>query len=104
MMKVLDVSATLDGIEIFPKSEYEEIIQNVRTVITTLQGSVPLDREFGIDPEIIDKPIDVVRPLLVKEVKEKLEQYEPRVKLVSIDWGGDGMEGKSIPKVRVAIQ
>lgn len=104
MATVVEITATPDSIVLFPKSELEEVIQNVRTIITTLMGSVPLDRDFGIDPSVIDKPINVVRPLLVKEVKEKIEQYEPRAKLVSIDWGGDGREGQIIPRVRVAIK
>ena len=103
-MKVVDISPSLDNIIIFPKNELEEVIQNIKTIITTLQGSVPLDRDFGIDPEIIDKPVNVIRPLLVKEIKEKIESYESRAKLVSIDWAGDGQEGSLIPKVRVAIK
>ncbi len=103
-MQIVDVTATLENIIIFPASELEEVIQNVKTILTTLQGSVPLDRDFGIDSTVIDKPVNVIRPLLVKEIKEKIELYEPRAKLVSIDWGGDGMEGLLIPKVRVAIK
>lgn len=103
-MQIVDVTATLENIVIFPASEMEEIIQNIKTILTTLQGSVPLDREFGIDPSVIDKPVNVIRPLMVKEIKEKIEQYEPRAKLVSIDWDGDGREGLMIPKVRVAIK
>lgn len=101
---VVDISARLDKIDLFPQTELVEVIQNVRTIITTIQGTVPLDRDFGIDVDVIDKPINVVRPLLVKEIKEKLEKYEPRAKLVSINWDGDGMEGKLIPTVRVAIK
>lgn len=101
---VVDISARLDKIDLFPQTELVEVIQNVRTIITTIQGTVPLDRDFGIDVDVIDKPINVVRPLLVKEIKEKLEKYEPRAKLVSINWDGDSMEGKLIPTVRVAIK
>ena len=101
---VVDISARLDKINLFPQTELVEVIQNVRTIITTIQGTVPLDRDFGIDVDVIDKPINVVRPLLVKEIKEKLEKYEPRAKLISINWDGDGMEGKLIPTVRVAIK
>lgn len=103
-MQVVDITATLDEVILFPKSELEEVIQNVKTIITTLQGSVPLDRDFGIDSTVIDKPVNVIRPLLVKEIKEKIEQYEPRAKLVSINWDGEGMQGVITPTVRVAIR
>ena len=103
-MQVVDITADLGEVIIFPKNELEEVIQNVKTIITTLQGSVPLDRDFGIDLTVIDKPVNVIRPLLVKEIKEKIEQYEPRAKLVSIDWNGEGLQGVITPTVRVAIR
>lgn len=103
-MQVVDITADLGEVIICPKTELEEVIQNVKTIITTLQGSVPLDRDFGIDSTVIDKPVNVIRPLLVKEIKEKIEQYEPRAKLISINWDGEGMQGVITPTVRVAIR
>lgn len=103
-MTVVDVTATLDEIHIFPESEQVEILQNVKTILTTMKGTVPLDRDFGIDASIIDKPVTVVKPLIVKEIKEAIEEYEPRAKLVSVGWKGDGAEGKLVPIVKVAIR
>lgn len=103
-MKILDVTANLNVIHIFPADEHIEILQNVKTILTTIKGTVPLDRDFGIDATLIDKPVSVVKPLLIKEIKEALEAYEPRAKLVSVDWQGDGAEGKLVPIVKVAIK
>ena len=52
----IDVSARLEGIDFAPKDILTEIIQNVRTIISTTQFSVPLDRRFGIDGTVIDLP------------------------------------------------
>ena len=103
-MEIIDVTASLEQIEIFPDNEQLEVIQNVKTILTTMQGTVPLDRDFGIDSEVVDKPVNVIRPLIVKEVKEKLAKYEPRVKFISMSWNGNGSEGRIIPVVRVAIR
>ena len=103
-MKIIDVTASLEQIEIFPDNEQLEVIQNVKTILTTIQGTVPLDRDFGIDSEVIDKPVNVIRPLIVQEVKEKLAKYEPRVKFISMLWDGAGSEGRIVPTVRVAIK
>lgn len=103
-MKIIDVTASLEQIEIFPDNEQLEVIQNVKTILTTIQGTVPLDRDFGIDSEVIDKPVNVIRPLIVKEVKEKLAKYEPRAKFISMLWDGAGSEGRIVPTVRVAIK
>ena len=103
-MQQIDVTAELSEIELFPDNTYVEIIQNVKTILATAMGTVPLDRDFGIDTSLIDLPMSVIKPLLIKEVKEKIEKYEPRVKFVSISWDGDGMNGSIIPSVKVAIK
>lgn len=36
------------GIDFAPSSEIAEILQNVRTILTTRLGSVPLERDFGL--------------------------------------------------------
>ena len=38
---------TDNRISLAPESEVAEILQNVQTIISTVRGSVPLDREFG---------------------------------------------------------
>lgn len=86
-----------------PSSELEEIIQNVRTIITTRNGSVPLDREFGIDTKVIDRPSTNVQGVLTVELMETVEKYEPRVKVKSVSYEGDGKEGSICPTVRVVI-
>lgn len=103
-MQVIDVTAEMKGIKIFPDNVMEEIIQNVRTILTTIVGSVPLDRDFGINMDLLDNPVTVIRPLLVHECKTKIEKYEPRVKFVSMEWQADAMEGIMTPTVKVAIR
>lgn len=103
-MQIIDVTSTLDGIELFPKDELTEILQNVRTIITTVKGTVPLDRDFGVDASIIDMPLTVARPLIIKEVKEAIERYEPRAKFIEMMWNGNYGEGIMTPTVKVAIR
>lgn len=103
-MKIVDITMEHSEIVLFPENVLIEIIQNVKTILTTLQGTVPLDRDFGIDGTLIDKPLTVAKPLIVKDIKEKIEQYEPRAKFVSISWNGSNIDGKLIPSVRVAIK
>ena len=37
-------------------------------------------------------------------IKEAIEKYEPRAKLISVDWKGIREEGKLVPIVKVAIR
>lgn len=103
-MEVLDVTTTLDKVDFYPSNIHVEVLQNIRTILTTIKGTVPLDRDFGIDAALIDRPINIIKPLLVKEVKEAIEKYEPRAKFHSIVWKGDGSQGKIVPIVKVVIR
>lgn len=104
----IDVSARLDGIDFAPKDVLTEIIQNVRTIISTTQFSVPLDRRFGIDGTVIDLPLPVAMARISAEVIRAITEYEPRCRVVSVDFEStvttDAEEGQSIPKVSIAIK
>lgn len=104
----IDVSARLDGIDFAPKDILIEIIQNVRTIISTTQFSVPLDRRFGIDGTVIDLPLPVAMARISAEVIRAITEYEPRCRVVSVDFerteATDVEEGQLMPKVSIAIK
>lgn len=104
----IDVSARLDGIDFAPKDILTEIIQNVRTIISTTQFSVPLDRRFGIDGTVIDLPLPVAMARISAEVIRAITEYEPRCRVVSVDFESteatDAEEGHLLPKVSIAIK
>ena len=80
----------------------EEILQNVRMILGTIEGEVPLDRRFGLSGNIIDSPTNRIDKLN-QEVFEKVEMYEPRVKVTSINAESDNLSGKVSIVVGVKI-
>ena len=92
----------LGGINLMPASEVEEIYQNVRTIVTTIKGTVPLDREFGIDGAVVDLPINVAKAKLTNEIFRAIRRYEPRAVIESISFKGEDT-GRLIPIVGVSI-
>ena len=89
-----------------PETEAEEILQNVRTIISTRIGTVPLHRGFGVSWEHIDKPYPVAKQLMMVEVIEAIEKYEPRVKVESVEFDESvesAMEGLLMPRVIVSF-
>ena len=83
-----------------------EILQNVKTIITTRKGSVPLDRDFGLPWDAIDQPMPVAQMLMRSEVIDVIERYEPRVRVESVDFLTNtekAMEGILRPVVTVSI-
>lgn len=81
-------------------TENNEIIENLNTIITTPQGTVPLDRNFGLDMSILDEPINLVAGKLTVELIRKAQLYEPRVKIREVIFSLDE-NNNLIPKVRV---
>lgn len=56
-MKLYDVTAVSGrGVDFAPATETEEILQNLRTILVTAMGSVPLDRAFGVDAPMWTAP------------------------------------------------
>ena len=95
-------------IEILPgqvtDSVAEEVLRNLQVLYGTVAGEQALDREFGIDGSIIDGPQENARVLLVAEYVRKTERYEPRARVVRVDWtAGSVQDGTMIPKVVIEL-
>lgn len=90
------------AIDLAPGTVVEEVLQNVRTIITTIKGSIPLDRAFGIDGEVVDLPVNVAKAKLTNEIFRAVRLYEPRAVIESIDFEAD-LSGRLAPTVEVSI-
>jgi phage baseplate assembly protein W len=92
---------------VFGATGLTEIIQNIRNILATPKGSLPLDREFGLDQTFLDVPQPIAQVKAVPEIIEAVEKYEPRVKVTSVEWekieSTGTMDGKLVPKVRVEL-
>jgi len=80
-----------------------EVMQNVRTILTTRRGTLPLDRDFGISFEFLDSPINTTKAKAEQEIFMQLKKYEPRAILRQIIWIVDAMSGKISPTVNVEV-
>lgn len=103
----MEYKVTLDSkINFAPGSEVEEILQNVRTILSTRIGTVPLDRDFGIDWSFIDSPLPAAKALFQAAVIDAILDYEPRANVVSVELEEDynsAMDGVLKPVVTVSI-
>jgi phage baseplate assembly protein W len=80
-----------------------EVMQNVRTILTTRRGTVPLDRDFGISFDFLDSPINTTRAKAEQEIFLQLKKYEPRAVLKQIIWETDVISGQISPSVKVEV-
>ena len=83
------------------------LAQEIRTVLATRKGSVPLDRDFGLSWDFLDSPLPESRLLLVAEIGPALERYVTRIKVKSVSFSGTASEaadGILKPVVTVEIR
>ena len=98
------LGAPLTNIEI-GASGIREIAQNVQTILATVRGTVFLDRTFGLNGEMVDKPLPVAMAYYSGDVVQEVEKQEPRVKVVSVSFEpSDAANGELIPKVMIRIR
>jgi phage baseplate assembly protein W len=102
-MAVLVTLDTLPGEVVFGTKEVEEVMQNVRTILTTRKGTVPGDRAFGISHDFLDSPVLKTRAMAEQECFLAVKKYEPRAVLKQIKWNTDIQNGKFWPEVLVQV-
>jgi phage baseplate assembly protein W len=98
----LDITEKLEQINFAPPNVVVEIMQNVRTIFTTAKYSVPLDRLFGVNAVMLDKPMPKAIATLQAEIIGAIHKYEPRCEVTKVSFDGD-LDGRLAPRVRIRI-
>lgn len=90
-------------INLAPATVIEEVLQNLSMILQTIKNTAPLYRDFGISARFIDKPIPVAETLIISEIYEAVEKYEPRAEIKSVDFERNEQTGKISPCLEVEI-
>ena len=81
------------------------LAQEIRMVLATRKGSVPLDRDFGLSWDHVDRPMGEAMQYMVAEIGQQLERYVPRIRVRDISFSSnDAVDGQLIPRVTVEIR
>ncbi|MBE0470522.1 MAG: GPW/gp25 family protein [Methyloprofundus sp.] len=104
-MTEFEITADFDNVDFSPNTEIKEILQNVKTILATRKGTVPLDRNFGIDWSFVDQPIAVAQATLSAEVIPQIKRYEPRAKVIRVGFENQkgAQEGTLRPRVVIGV-
>ena len=103
-----EVSLT-DKVDFAPSTVAKEVLQNVRTILDTVVGTVPLERNIGISWDYVGKPMPVAMDMLRVAVNNTISRQEPRAQILSIkfDQPENNIEfaeqGILKPRVRIYI-
>lgn len=93
----------LEKVNLAPETTTEEVLQNVAVILSTPKFSVPLDRGLGLAQRFLDKPIQVAQSILISEVLDAIEAYEPRAEVENVTFELGDRPGALIPVVEVNI-
>lgn len=64
----------------------EEILLSLKTLCSVYAGSCPLDRDFGIDAEIIDNDIEIAKTMFMQDILDKIEKYIPEIIVTELEF------------------
>ena len=82
----------------FSDRRLAELDRQLALLLSTQVGTMPLDRDFGINMDFTDKPPQAVKSLYAAEVTRKVAQFIPWVRVQEVVWTY-GEQGHIKPKV-----
>lgn len=91
----------LENIDLAPANDHQAVLQNVAIIIDTWENSCPMLRELGIPAQLIGRPLPVVKNIMVGQLYDQIEQYEPRAILGDITFEENASTGKLIPIIEI---
>lgn len=99
------ISATdLTKIRFNDEDPVSSVLQNIACILSTPKGSVPLYRSFGLSTIFLDKPMPKAKLMMIAEVREAIETWEPRASYVGLAFKEDvSQPGTLWPVVEVEI-
>ncbi|MDR1516423.1 MAG: GPW/gp25 family protein [Synergistaceae bacterium] len=106
MQYLVSGAANAGDVNFSPVGMVEEVLQNVRTLLTTIKHSVPLDRELGIDAAFLDKPAPDGMARLRVQIAREIQRFEPRavIKIVEFKrYENDALAGTFYPVARIEV-
>jgi len=69
----------------YDSPELDEIRKCLYVILGTRKGSMPLNRDLGLNPEEYqDEPIEIAKNRYAAEAVEQVDKYEPRVMVTSV--------------------
>lgn len=95
---------TAEALELGAAEEVKSVMQAIKIILTTPKGTVPLYRDFGVDMSFLDLPGPGAEQMARAEIREAIEQWEPRATVKSITFSrSEAAAGRLIPTVEVEI-
>lgn len=102
-MKELITGDPMERIELMPEDSLREILQDVKTILTTDAESVPFARDIGVKTDALHKPMTIAKIIERRDIYTAIQDQEDRVTCRRITFDGS-VDGILRPKVEVEIE
>lgn len=60
-------------------------LHELYVLLNTIRGSVPLERDLGMDPRLIDQPINVIQKNLEYEIRTQVKKYIKNLEIKKVE-------------------
>lgn len=96
----------IDGVKIIINSVYEkelrkDIFEKIMFILTLIKGTIPMNREIGLEADILDLPMYEAQNKYTVSAIELIEKFETRVTVDEISFTVDEKNGRMVPEVVV---
>lgn len=91
----------LRNIDLAPQNVHQEVIQNIAVILDLIQKSCPMFRDGGLPGELLGRPMPVVENMLIGNIYDQIEEYEPRAIIAAVTFEQNALTGKMIPIIEL---
>ena len=91
----------LQEIDLAPGNVHQEVIQNIAVILDLIQKSCPMFRDGGLPGELIGRPMNVVESILVGNIYDQIEEFEPRAVIAAVTFEQNELTGAMIPIIEL---
>lgn len=81
----------------------DRVVQNIRNILNTYKYEVAYNRDLGINPDIIDKDTETMKSIIMQDLFNNIQKYEPRATLKSVDIKEVSSDGKITAEIKIEI-
>lgn len=75
------------------------IYRNLTNLFSTRKGTIPINRDFGIDWSILAEPMDELESDFMAEAVAQVAKYVPEVTVEDIEFTYDHANGIAVPTI-----
>nr|DAU99301.1 MAG TPA: baseplate wedge protein [Caudoviricetes sp.] len=61
-----------------------ELLTSIQTLCSTYEGTIPLNRQVGLDSSVLSESIDIAKEIITADIFDKFEKYIPEVEVLEI--------------------